>query len=140
MLKPGLEDRRMFARLPATVCLGYVNIDSNKEGKCQTRDISANGIGLVTGKKLRTSTTLDIWLDVPGYSDPFYTRGEVIWVTRVNLSKYHVGVKLEKPELMTIARILESVKTEQNTSSQDQRVMSKKLLSKFLIFFRVRSA
>lgn len=139
MLKSALEDRRIFARFPAAVSLGYLNIYSNKEGMGQTHDISASGIGLVTSRRLRASSILDMWLNVPGHSEPFYTRGEVIWISRIRFNKYRAGIKLEKPELMAIAQVLEAVNKEQSRPSENQQNTSKKLLSKILIFFRVRS-
>lgn len=137
MQKTSVEDRRIFARLPATVPLGHFNTNTKRKGAGTTCDLSANGIGLFTGNKLQIYTMLDIWLDVPGQSEPLCTRGEVVWIARVKFNKYRAGVRLEKPELMAISRVLDAVKTKQNTHPKKSRFLPKGLISKCLIFLRV---
>jgi hypothetical protein len=81
---------------------------------------------------------LDIQLEVSGQSDPLCTRGEVIWIARVKFNKYRAGVRLEKPELMAISRVLDAVKTKQNPHPKKPRFLPKELISKCLIFLRVQ--
>jgi len=109
-----VKDRRTFERFPAKLPLTYVDLNSNKEGHAHTVDISANGIGLLTCRELSEHTPLDIWLIIPDNGDPLYTRGEVVWSSRVEENTYRVGVKLEKPDFMGLSRVLRITGTNQD--------------------------
>lgn len=106
MEKNGFSDRRIFERFYAKIALRFLDLNSNREGKAQTVDISANGIGMVTSEELAPRTPLEIWLEIPDKAEPLYTRGEVAWVKQTQPDKYRVGVNLEGADLMGISRIL----------------------------------
>lgn len=101
-----MEDRRIFARLPVSLPLRFIDVGENKEGEAETQDISAKGIGLVTNEELSPRTPLEMWLQLPDRSEPLYTRGEVVWSRALEPNKYQVGVELEKADLMGMARVL----------------------------------
>lgn len=96
-----MEDRRVFARIEAKFPLRFLDPRSGKEGGGETVDVSANGVGLVTSENLTVQTPLEMWLQIPDQHDPFYTRGEVVW-----FEKPRAGVRLERAELMGLARVL----------------------------------
>ena len=102
-----MEDRRVFERIKTKIPLRFLNPTNGREGTADTVDISANGLGLITNEDLSTLTPLEIWLDIPDYREPFYTRGEVVWSEpSADINQYRVGVQLEKAELMGLARVL----------------------------------
>lgn len=102
-----MENRRVFDRINTRLPVNILNPSSGREGKADTVDISANGLGLVTNESLPVMTPLEIWLAIPDQHEPLYTRGQVVWSELVSGSGAHrVGVRLEKAELMGLARVL----------------------------------
>jgi hypothetical protein len=48
-----------------------------------------------------------MWLDIPDQHEPLYTRGEVAWSqTLPDTGQQRLGIRLEKAELMGLARVL----------------------------------
>jgi len=87
--------------------LRFLDPTSGGEGKADTVDISANGLGFVTNKSIAAGTPLEMWLDIPDQHEPLYTRGEVVWSSsQPEVRQRRMGVHLEKAELMGLARVL----------------------------------
>jgi len=103
------KDRRIFDRIPTKLHLRYLNRSSNKSGFAQTRDISANGIGLITEEDLTPETSLEIWLEIPDKGEPLYTRGEVVWSEELQSNKYRAGVQLDKVDFMGMSRVMRTL-------------------------------
>jgi len=102
-----MDDRRVFARIGIRFPVRFLNPSNGKEGQADTVDISANGLGLLTNEDLSVRTPLEMWLGIPDYHDPFYTRGEVVWSgVSKDAAQQRVGVRLEKAELLGLARAL----------------------------------
>ena len=102
-----MEDRRVFARIDTRLPVRFLDPSSGREGKAETVDISANGLALVGKEMLPARTPLEMWLDIPDQHEPLYTRGEVVWSqASVDKEEQRAGVRLEKAELMGLARIL----------------------------------
>lgn len=100
------EDRRIFERIPVQIPLRFLELYSNKEGTALTYNISAKGIGLLTQEELLPHASLELWLDIPGQTEPFYTRADVVWSKRINPDTYKVGLNLERADLMGLSRAL----------------------------------
>jgi hypothetical protein len=101
-----MEDRRIFERFPVNLSLRYINLDSKQEGTAQTHDISAKGLRLITHEELRPNTSLELWLQTPDRSEPFYTRGEVTWSESAGPDTCCAGINLERIDFMGISRLL----------------------------------
>jgi len=100
-------DRRIFARIPITLPIRFLNSRRDEECQGDTVDVSANGIGLESKEKLSPQTPLEMWLDLPETASPFYTRGEVVWSSsKGEVDKQRLGVRLDKAELMGLAPVL----------------------------------
>lgn len=108
--KAEFEDRRIFERFPVSVPMKFLDAHANKEGEAETKDISAKGIGFLTGEPLKAQTSLEMWLEVREDSEPFYARGEVVWSQPAGEDRYRVGVNLEKADLMGLASVMRSSK------------------------------
>lgn len=102
-----MEDRRIFDRIDSHFPVKFLNIFNGSEGEAEAADISANGVGLITGGDVPYKTSLELWLRIPDQHSPMYTRGQVMW-SRFDeeLKQHRVGVRLEKAELMGLARVL----------------------------------
>ena len=102
-----MEDNRVFERINARFPLRFLDSVSGREGESQTVDISANGVGLVTHEALDLHTPLEMWMRIPDQHEPFYTRGEIVWSSSLGDPRQkRFGVRLEKAELMGLARVL----------------------------------
>jgi len=106
MEKERSVDRRIFARFPASFPARFLDANSNREGRATTCDVSAKGIGLISGTELPAHAPVELWLDIPDQGEPLYTRGEVAWSRASGGDKYRCGINLEKADLMGLARVL----------------------------------
>ncbi|MCK9431232.1 MAG: PilZ domain-containing protein [Candidatus Omnitrophica bacterium] len=100
-----MTDHRIFERFRKEFSARFIGLDG-KEGLAQTFDVSAKGLGLSTHQELKTRSALELWLDVPNSTEPLYTRGQVVWSRFGGDEGYHIGVELEKADLMGISRLL----------------------------------
>lgn len=100
-----MDDRRIFERIVSKFPVRFLDPTNGKEGRAETFDISANGLGLVTDEPLNRATPLEFWLDIPDHHEPLYTRGEVVWADHTN-PQQRLGIRLERAELMGLARTL----------------------------------
>jgi len=101
-----MQDHRIFERVPVKFPLRYLGPMSGQEAQGQTHDISAKGIGVLTGVDLSKKTSLELWIEIPDKGEPFYTRGEVAWSQRVSPDKFRIGIDLDKADLMGMSRLL----------------------------------
>ena len=102
-----MDDRRVFERINARFPVSFLDPSSGREGQAETTDISANGVGFSTKEKLASATALELWLHIPDKHEPLYTRGRVVWSrSYTGEERQRIGVRLEKAELMGLARIL----------------------------------
>ena len=79
---------------------------TGREGRADAVNISANGLGLITKDELSDGTPLEVWLDIPDEHSPLYARAEVVWSKFLAENQLYVGLRLEKAELMGLARIM----------------------------------
>ena len=93
-----VEDRRVFERRKAEVSLRC------KDREAVTFDISAQGLGIVSADALKPDTAMRICLRFPDSREEFMTSGKVVWCARAPGKLFHLGVCLEKPELMMVSQ------------------------------------
>jgi hypothetical protein len=105
-----VEDRRIFERIPVSFSVRIRDVNSNRWGLAQSRDISANGIGLHSDTELLPRTPVELWLPLPNKGETLYTKGEVVWSRRLEPNTYNFGVCLEQADLMGISQVLKGVK------------------------------
>ncbi len=102
-----MDDRRVFERMQARFPLKFLEATASEESSGETFDISANGMGLTSRSSLPVSSRLEVWLQIPEQAEPFYTRAEVVWSLKNREDGLcRAGVRLEKAELMGLARAL----------------------------------
>lgn len=103
------KDSRIFARFLTELSLRFLNLATGKEGKAETHDISANGLGIVTPDYLEPNARLEVWLGAPDKGEPLYTRGKVVWSKRESWNVHRCGISLEKADLMGVSRVLRTI-------------------------------
>jgi hypothetical protein len=99
------EDGRLFERVPAKLTVRYQNLYSKTWGLVQTSDISAKGIGLLSGNQIPMHAPLEIWLPIPDMGESLYTQGKVVWSKSMWFNKYRMGICLEKPDMVNLVSI-----------------------------------
>ena len=100
------KDRRIFERVAVSHAIRFFDLYHQQEGEGKTVDVSAKGIGLLTKQQLRTYTPLEIWIDIPSHSQPFYARAEVVWSKPSPDGQIRAGVCFERADLMGVAQLL----------------------------------
>lgn len=101
-----MEDRRVFERFAANLPVKLLDVNSGQEGEGSACDVSAKGVGLITGRKLMPGSLVEVWLSIPDHGEPLYTRGTVAWSKPGESNSYRAGINLEKADLMGLSRIL----------------------------------
>lgn len=99
------SDKRVFERFTVNFPARFIDLRENKEGRAETCDVSAKGVGFLLNEELKPAASLEIWLDLPDKGEPLYTRGRVVWTTQIEPQLWRTGVNLERAELMGLARI-----------------------------------
>ena len=101
-----VKDRRLFRRIAAKLFLRFMHRESSKTGVGLTSDVSASGLGFTSSECPPVNSTLEMWLGSPGHKDILYARGSVVWSEKASGGQYRIGVRLEKPNFMGMARVL----------------------------------
>ncbi len=99
------EDRRTYERFQAELPLNCSQENSKEEQNLCSRDISAEGIGVISDKQFSPGLEVNMSLHVPGINKEFSARGKVIWSGRSG-GGFRVGINLEQTGLMEVSTIL----------------------------------
>jgi hypothetical protein len=103
-----MEDKRVFARVPAHLPLRFLEQGASTDDSGMTSDVSAKGVGFVAGRDISAGTELELWLKASEQAEPMYTRGQVAWSRKLGDREYRIGVNLERADLMGFSRLLRS--------------------------------
>jgi hypothetical protein len=101
-----MDDRRIFQRFDAHFPLSFLDVNHGREGTAETFDISAKGLGISSEAPLDPRTPLELWLRIPDQGEPLYTRGYVVWSKLAAPEQYHIGINLERADLMGLSRVM----------------------------------
>lgn len=111
-MQSDFTERRVFARFPVKIPLGFCEPGSLALVDTQTHDISAQGICFTAYKEIPIGSSLDIYLQMPDTGEKIYIRGKVVWSSPVNHTGYELGIKLEEPPLKPIPLVLRAIKAQ----------------------------
>ena len=100
------EERRKFVRFKKIIPVRFHDNDNNCEGCAETHNVSAKGLCFGSSCVLTPNAYVDIWLYLPGHTDPLFTQGRVVWTQQAGPNWYNVGVDLSKVDFIEIQRIL----------------------------------
>ncbi|MFH1397291.1 MAG: PilZ domain-containing protein [Candidatus Omnitrophota bacterium] len=100
------ENRRIYERVPAKLSLRLFDLSSNRHSIAQAQDISAQGIGVLTDKKLQPLNPLEMWLPILNKGESLYARGKIVWSKMIESNKYSAGVKLEEVDFTGIRQLI----------------------------------
>lgn len=111
MENPYFKERRKYPRFPIKLLLKYYHQNNNPErdDQAQTKDICAEGLGLVTNEQLAADTVLDIWLQIPDDNEQIHTKGKVVWSKTLEPKHSRAGVSLENTVLNPVSLALKTI-------------------------------
>lgn len=99
------EDRRTFQRFSVDLPLTYSKPDQQTRTVVETRDISAQGIGVTLDEELAPGTPLYVMVRLPQSTEEFPAEGTIIWSRNCGNS-FRAGIRLKRAELMDISTII----------------------------------
>ena len=109
------EDRRTFHRFKVKMPLRYHFLEMEIRGKGELFDIGANGIGMVTSRRLNLFAPLALKIKIPFNKEQFYFTGEVVWVKRVDFNTYRAGIRFNSPSLIGVWKVLNGLRLQEES-------------------------
>lgn len=98
-----LREKRRFVRFHEDLKIRYNRVGSKANpGSIKMQNVSRKGLCLSTYEKLNKKDSLDIEIDIPGFSKPVRLLGSVMWVKELRSPDDHgrrlfyTGIKLGK--------------------------------------------
>lgn len=107
-MEADLKDRRNFMRFPVNFGVAFKDAERNLQGKISCLNVSAIGLGVLSHDRLQPYQILDLEIDVPGKESKVATRGEVVWVKKVDTG-WEAGIKFQKLDLMGLSGVFNSL-------------------------------
>lgn len=74
--------------------------------KVLIKNISANGVSILTTHKIPLGETLSLFFDPPSCSHPLGVEGDVVWSMVHDSNFWKAGVRFKETNLMRASRIL----------------------------------
>lgn len=105
------KERRKSPRFAVTISLDHSHLSPEEIKKARTKDISAQGIGLITSEELIPNIPIELWLNMPDNGEQIHVKGKVIWLMQIEPDNYRVGIDLKDTPLKPIPLVLRIVKT-----------------------------
>ncbi len=100
-----IEDNRVFERFTARFPAKFQHSNNGFGSNVFLRDISAQGVKIVTKENVYVNDRLDIAVELPDGHDPLILSGTVVWTRAMNPASYDAGLKFEKVDFMSTQRI-----------------------------------
>ncbi|MBN2831460.1 MAG: PilZ domain-containing protein [Candidatus Omnitrophica bacterium] len=109
MSKEGFSEKRKFVRFLISIPLKYAKIGIQQFTGAVTKDISAEGLGLITTEELPVNTPLSICLTIPDNGEEIPLDAQVLWSKNDGAGNYHYGLKLKNTRLKPIPLVLRTL-------------------------------
>ena len=99
------NDRRTFERFKLQFNLSCSQGNSSEKLHLHAHDISAEGMGVISDKKLCPGVWVNMEFQIHGMNKEFPAQGRVIWSRKLKKG-YMTGITLEQTRFMEISTIL----------------------------------
>ncbi len=108
-----VTERRRFLRFETALnALCHIGADKSK-AQYKVKNISKEGALIITDKKIREGTEIDLAMDVPGDNVPIFASCEVAWQKGGEGDKlYETGLRFKKIDNPDKGRLLEYIYTQ----------------------------
>ena len=109
MSKEGFLEKRKFVRFLISIPLKYARVGIQQFNKAVTKDISAEGLRLITTEELPVNTPLNIRLIMPDNGEEIPLDAEVLWSKSEGAGCHHSGLRLKDNHLKPIPLVLRTL-------------------------------
>lgn len=99
------QERRIFPRFTVQIPAGFIASPLTQTPNTWTHDISVEGLGLFSYKKLTRGTPVEVYLQMKDNDEEIIAKGKIIWI-EPDKNKYRIGIKLEEKHLQPISLVL----------------------------------
>ncbi|MFA6320682.1 MAG: PilZ domain-containing protein [Candidatus Omnitrophota bacterium] len=105
-----MTERRRFLRFETALnALCHIGADKSK-ASYKVKNLSKEGALIITDRRIREGTELDLTMDVPGDNIPIFASCEVAWQKGpLGTSSYETGVRFKKIDSPDKGRLLEYI-------------------------------
>lgn len=101
------KDKREFERFVVRLTVKLVDLQSGRENRAVTHDISAKGAGIVSRSQIDSNIPLEMWLEIPrSCQEPICLKGEVAWSKMVDWDTWRIGISFDEANFLGISRLL----------------------------------
>jgi len=108
-----VTERRRFLRFETALNALCDIVHDKTKASYRVKNLSKEGALIITDKRLREGTELNLTMDVPGDNVPIFASCEVAWQKGAEgASAYETGVKFKKIDNPDKGRLLEYIYTQ----------------------------
>lgn len=107
-------ERRISRRFTITIPSSYIDPVLNRTVDALTHDISREGTGIISEKRLAPGTIVEFCLCMADNKEKIFVKGTVIWLNRLENNRYRIGIKLDGPRLGPISLVLRTIQAQLN--------------------------
>ena len=101
----GIDDRRVFERFTARFPVKFKDERDEFGNGVFLRDVSAQGVKILTRKMLYLNDRIDMMIDIPDGHAPVNLKGRVVWTAGINPTMRQAGGEFDKVDFMDTQRI-----------------------------------
>jgi hypothetical protein len=109
MPSEGFLEKRKSIRFLISIPLKYAKMGIQQFANAVTKDISAEGLGLVVTEDVPVKTFLNLSLTIPDNGEVIPLTAEVLWSNGTEPGKYRLGLKLKNTCLKPIPLVLRTL-------------------------------
>ncbi|MFY9402570.1 MAG: PilZ domain-containing protein [Candidatus Omnitrophota bacterium] len=109
MPNEGFLEKRKSVRFLISIPLKYAKVGIQQLTDAVTKDISAEGLGLIATEDIPVDTSLNLSLTIPDNGEVIPLAAEVLWSNSKEPGKYHLGLKLKDTCLKPIPLVLRTL-------------------------------
>jgi len=109
MPKEEFFEKRKFVRFLISIPLKYAKIGIQEFTGAVTKDISAEGLGLITAAKLPLERHISLKLIIPDNKEEISLVAEVLWSKDSGPGGYQSGLKLKHDSIKPIPLVLRTL-------------------------------
>ena len=102
-------EKREVIRFAIAIPLKYAKTNLKDLTGISARDISANGLGLVTAEELPINAPLSLCLKMPDNGEEINLEAEVVWSQHLDTNEYRCGLRLKNIQLKPIPLVLRTI-------------------------------
>ena len=108
-----MTERRRFLRFETALSALCDIVSDKSKASYKVKNLSKEGALIITDKRLREGTEINLTMDVPGDNVPIFASCEVAWQKgSTNTNAYETGVRFKKIDNPDKGRLLEYIYTQ----------------------------